>query len=95
MVKGAAGEAIDPTEAKKIAEQYASTFSSYEDMMEDATIQEMMKNGHLSNSDALMYYASKYPELIDDINAYNAAVLAGNDDLAERLEKEIELGVAV
>jgi hypothetical protein len=64
-------------------------------MMGDATIQEMMENGHLSNSDALMYYASKYPELIDNINAYNAAVLAGNDTLAARTKEEIEAGVAM
>ena len=42
-----------------------------------------MENGHLSNSDALTYYASKYPELIEYVNAYNEAVASNNPTLKE------------
>ena len=94
-IKASMDAAGNSVEAKKIAEQYVSTFNSFDEAMDNAVTKEMIANGDLTKQDALMYYASQYPELIDNINAYNAAVLAGNTALAERLEKEIELGVAV
>jgi hypothetical protein len=78
----AAEEARDPAKVQEIAEQYVSTFNSYEDAMADETTQKMIADGTLKESDALMYYASKYPELTEYVNAYNEAIASGNTELA-------------
>ena len=87
--------AADPAEAKKIAEQYASTFDSYTEAMNSSLIQEMIKNGHLNDNDVLIATASQYAELTDDIIAFYDAIASGDEVLANRIKGEIELGTAM
>jgi hypothetical protein len=42
-----------------------------------------------------MYYASKYPELTEYVNAYNEALANNNFELANSIKKQTELNVAM
>jgi hypothetical protein len=57
------GAAADPAEAKRIAEQYASTFGSYSDAINDPLVQQMIENEHLNADDLLIAIASQYDEM--------------------------------
>jgi hypothetical protein len=91
----AAEEARDPAKVQEIAEQYVSTFNSYEDAMADETTKTMIADGTLKEADALKYYASKYPELTEYINAYNEALEHGTEDEQNAAKAMLEKNVAM
>jgi hypothetical protein len=63
--------------------------------MANETTKEMIERGDLKEEDALKYYASKYPELTEYINAYNEAVASNNPTLIEQAENQMRVGVAM
>jgi hypothetical protein len=82
----AAEEARDPAEMKKIAEEYASTFNSYSEMMQDGLIKTMMDNGHLSQDNALIAYASSYGDVLAPyIRDFNDATTDSARESAEQI----------
>jgi predicted ATP-grasp superfamily ATP-dependent carboligase len=58
-------------------------------MLENETIKLMMDNGHLTESDALIAFASQYKELTDYVNAYNAALLSRDENMIKEAEANL------
>lgn len=95
ITTAAENAALDPAEIEAKAEEYVSTFNSFEEAMADSRTQKLIENQYLSEADALMYYASKYPELTEYVNAYNEAMANNNTELANSIKKQTELNVAM